>query len=97
MESLPNAKMRYNPLRQLRGLDSNIATSCGMPESVEVDPGELHLPPTRSHGADPFKLARQIAKHGDSLNGMPPGSAEIIQNLPQVDFTRMPKVKETQP
>lgn len=43
-----------------------------MPEFIEVDPSNLHLPPSRSTGADPGKLARQIAKHGDSLDGMPP-------------------------
>jgi hypothetical protein len=42
-----------------------------MPEFINVDPGELHLPPTRAQGADPYKLARQIAKHGDALDGMP--------------------------
>jgi hypothetical protein len=42
-----------------------------MPEFIEVDPAELHLPPSRSQGADPGKLARQIAKHGRSLDGMP--------------------------
>jgi hypothetical protein len=99
-----------------------------MAELIDVDPGELHLPPTRSQGADPFKLARQIAKHGDSLDGMPPlqvirgkdghlrindgvtratraaqlrpGTlvpAEVIQDLPQLDVTRTPKVKDTLP
>lgn len=43
-----------------------------MPEFIEVDPGELRLPPSRSQGADPAKLARQIAKFGDSFDGMPP-------------------------
>src|SRR5258708_39003704 len=43
-----------------------------MPEFIDVDPGELYLPPSRAQGADPYKLAGQIAKHGDSLNGMPP-------------------------
>src|SRR6266699_3594081 len=97
-----------------------------MPEFIDVDPGELHLPPSRSQGADPYKLARQTAKHADSLNGMPPlevvrgkdghlrindgvtratraaqvrpGAmvpAEVIQDLPQVDVTRLPKVKDT--
>jgi hypothetical protein len=97
-----------------------------MPELIEVDPGDLHLPPTRSQGADPSKLARQIAKHGNSLDGMPPlqlvrgkdGNlrindgvtratraaklrprelvpAEVIQDLPQLDVTRIPKVKDT--
>jgi hypothetical protein len=99
-----------------------------MPEFIDVDPGELHLPPSRPQGADPYKLARQIAKHGDALDGMPPlqvvrgndgylrindgvtratraaklrpGTlvpAEVIQNLPNLDVTRMPKVKDTLP
>src|ERR1700693_1294816 len=99
-----------------------------MAESIEVDPGDLHLPPSRAQGADPYKLARQIAKHGDSLDGMPPlqvvrgkdghlrindgvpratraaqahpGAkvpAEVIQDLPQLDVTRTPKVKDTLP
>lgn len=38
-----------------------------------VDPMSLHLPPgLRSHGADPVKLARQIATFGASLDSMPP-------------------------
>jgi hypothetical protein len=99
-----------------------------MSEFIDVDPGELHLPPTRRQGADPGKLARQIAKHGNSLDGMPPLQvirgrdghlrinygmtratraaklrpgvlvpAEVIQNLPRLDVTRMPKVKEVLP
>ena len=36
-----------------------------MAEFIDVDPGELHLPPSRPQGADPGKLARQIARHGD--------------------------------
>lgn len=44
-----------------------------MREFVDVDPAELHLPTgLRSQGADPVKLARQIARHADSLAGMPP-------------------------
>src|SRR5579871_4656287 len=101
-------------------------TSKGMPEFIDVDPGELHLPPSRTQGADPGKLARQIAKYGNSLDGMPPLEvvrgkdghlrindgvtratraaklrpgvlvpAEVIQELPRVDVTRMPKVKDT--
>jgi hypothetical protein len=99
-----------------------------MTEFIEVDPGELHLPPGRSQGADPGKLARQIAKHGASLDGMPPlqvvrgkdgrlrindgvtravraarlrpGTlipAEVIQDLPRLDVTRMPKVRDVLP
>jgi len=37
-----------------------------------VDPAELRLPSSRSSGADPVKLQRQIAKHGRSTIGMPP-------------------------
>ena len=44
-----------------------------MREFVTVDPAKLFLPPgVRAQGADPGKLARQIARHGDSLDGMPP-------------------------
>jgi hypothetical protein len=99
-----------------------------MPEFVDVDPGEMHLPPSRAQGADPGKLARQIAKHGRSLDGMPPLQlirgkdghlrindgvtratraaklrpgvlvpAEVIQELPWLDVTRMRKVKEALP
>jgi hypothetical protein len=99
-----------------------------MAEFIDVDPGELYLPPTRPQGPDPGKLARQIAKHGDSLDGMPslqvirgkdghlrindgvtratraaklrPGllvPAEVIQDLPRLDVTRMAKVKEVLP
>jgi hypothetical protein len=38
----------------------------------DVDPAELRLPSSRSSGADPNKLQRQIAKHGKSIAGMPP-------------------------
>jgi hypothetical protein len=96
-----------------------------MLEFIDVDPGDLYLPLSRSQGADPSKLARQIARHGSSLNGMPPlqvirgkeGNlrindgvtravklrpgrtvvAEVIQNLPNLDVTRTPKVKEMLP
>jgi hypothetical protein len=44
-----------------------------MREFILVDPAGLYLPPgIRSRGADPAKLARQIAQHGSSLVGMPP-------------------------
>src|SRR5438876_6995391 len=56
----------------LPGSDVTKATSRGMPEFIDVDPGELHLPPSRAQGADPYKLARQIATHGGSFDGMPP-------------------------
>jgi hypothetical protein len=37
----------------------------------DIDPAELRLPSSRSSGADPVKLQRQIAKHGTSAAGMP--------------------------
>lgn len=43
-----------------------------MVEIVEIDPGDLLLPPARSSGADPAKLSRQIALYGNDLEGMPP-------------------------
>src|SRR5437899_13068164 len=41
-------------------------------EFLEVDPASLHLPGSRRDGADPFKLQQQVAKHGTSIDGMPP-------------------------
>jgi len=44
-----------------------------MSETIrEVDPGELRLPPSRSAGADPWKLHHQIRQFGSSKDGMPP-------------------------
>src|SRR5437868_15340845 len=99
-----------------------------MSEFLRLDPGELHLPPSRTKGADPAKHARQIAAYGDSLVGMPPLQVirgkdghfrindgvtratraaklkagelvvvEVIHNLPRLDVTRMPKVKDALP
>jgi hypothetical protein len=42
-----------------------------MTEVVFVDPATLCLPPSREDGADPHKLARQIARFGPSVEGMP--------------------------
>lgn len=41
-------------------------------EFLQVDPATLHLPGSRRDGADPVKLQRQIAKHGTSIDGLPP-------------------------
>ena len=41
-------------------------------EFLEVDPAGLRVPSSRRDGADPYKLHRQIAKHGTSIAGMPP-------------------------
>src|SRR4051794_35592167 len=38
----------------------------------DVDPADLRLPPSRSSGADPYKLQQQIARFGSSTAGMPP-------------------------
>lgn len=43
-----------------------------MQEFAVIDPNELHLPPSRSEGADPGKLQRQISRFGASMDGMPP-------------------------
>jgi hypothetical protein len=42
------------------------------PEFLDVDPRNLHLPPSRLSGADPFKLHQQIARFGAGTAGMPP-------------------------
>ena len=41
-------------------------------EFLDADPATLHVPSSRRNGADPYKLHRQIAKHGTSIVGMPP-------------------------
>jgi hypothetical protein len=38
---------------------------------LDVNPRKLRLPPSRSSGADPQKLQRQIARFGVSTQGMP--------------------------
>lgn len=99
-----------------------------MSEFVMVDPGDLYLPPSRDQGADPVKLARQISRYGNSLDGMPvlqvvrgesgnlrindgvtratraaklrPGAkvmAEVIDELPKLNVTRTPRVKDVLP
>lgn len=42
-----------------------------MSEFRDVDPAELRVLPSRRHGADPGKLARQISLFGKSTMGMP--------------------------
>jgi hypothetical protein len=41
-------------------------------EYLQVDPASLHLPGSRSDGADPVKLQRQFATYGTSIERMPP-------------------------
>ncbi len=38
---------------------------------LDVDPRTLHLPTSRLSGADPLKLHHQIARYGNSTQGMP--------------------------
>lgn len=41
-------------------------------EFLEVDPAALHLPGARREGAEPIKLVSQLARFGNSIDGMPP-------------------------
>jgi hypothetical protein len=119
---------QYNSIGVAARVGTAWASRERMPEFIDVDPGNLYLPPSLAHGADPGKLARQIAKHGKSLDGMPPLQvirgkdghlrindgvtratraaklrpgvlvpAEVIQDLPRLDVTRMPRVKDRLP
>jgi len=64
----------------------------------DVDPADLRLPTSRSSGADPYKLQRQIARHGKSLSGMPPllayessdGALELVDGVTRA--TRVAKL-----
>ena len=64
----------------------------------DVDPTELRLPSSRWSGADPYKLQRQIARHGTSISGMPPlfayegsdGVLELVDGVTRV--TRIAKL-----
>jgi hypothetical protein len=59
------------------------------PSIREVDTNDLRLPPSRSSGADPWKLHQQIRRFGSSKVGMPPilvyedpdGVLEIIDGV----------------
>ena len=69
----------------------------------EVLPGELRLPPSRSGGADPWKLHQQIRQFGASTTGMPPilvyqdpdGLMEITDGVTRA--TRIAKLAPNQP
>ena len=65
-----------------------------------VDPADLRLPSSRSSGADPYKLQRQIGKYGTSVTGMPPvlayeGSDGVLQLVDGV--TRATRVAKLLP
>jgi len=64
----------------------------------DVDPAELRLPSSRASGADPYKLQRQIARHGTLTAGMPPlfayegtdGALELVDGVTRA--TRVAKL-----
>jgi hypothetical protein len=69
-------------------------------EVLQVDPRTLHLPTSRRDGADPFKLGLQKARHGDSLDGMPPLNVFRCQDgrlLLNDGVTRATRAAELQP
>ena len=107
--------------------DSRMSPGSGTP-IIQVDPAELHVPPGRLQGAEPGKLARQLAQFGNTVVGMPPLElvrgkgghyrindgvtratriakllpgqtvpAIVIHDLPKLDVTRCPKIKEVLP
>ena len=74
-----------------------------MREFIQVDPRTLRLPPGRVDGADPGKLARQISRHGRSIDGLPPplvvrgknGELQLIDGVTRA--TRVGKLLPGQP
>ncbi len=74
-----------------------------------VDPATLRLPPTRTEGADPFKLTDQMKKYGNSTEGMPPiqvtkgANGELMINdgvtrATRIDtYNQIDKTKQTVP
>ena len=65
---------------------------------LDVDPRTLHLPTSRRSGADPYKLQRQIARHGSSIQGMPAlevsrgSDGELVINNGVTRATRVAKL-----
>ncbi len=65
---------------------------------LDVDPRTLRVPGSRRSGADPWKLHRQIAKHGSSTQGMPPlevsrgTDGELVINNGVTRATRITKL-----
>jgi hypothetical protein len=46
-------------------------------EFRQVYPASLHLPASRRDEVDPVKLQRQLARHGTSIEGMPPPEVKM--------------------
>ncbi|MBI2803943.1 MAG: hypothetical protein HYX68_03055 [Planctomycetes bacterium] len=65
---------------------------------LDVDPRTPRVPGLRRSGADPWKLHRQIAKHGSSTQGMPPlevsrgTDGELVINNAVTRATRIAKL-----
>lgn len=69
-------------------------------ETLQVDPRILRLTPERRDEADLYKLARQRAQYGDSLDGMPPIEVDRCKDgeLVIVDgVTRATRAAESHP
>lgn len=69
-------------------------------EFRDVDTAGLRLPPSRPSGADPYKLQRQIARFGDSTDGMPPvwvyeGSDGVLEII--IGATRATRIAKLAP
>lgn len=65
---------------------------------LDVDPRELRLRSSRRSGADPFKLQRQIAQFGTSMQGIPTlevsrgSDGELVINSGVTRATRIAKL-----
>lgn len=65
---------------------------------LDVDPRTLRVPGSRRSGADPFKLHRQIAQFGSSVQGMPAievsrgTDGELVINNGMTRATRIAKL-----
>lgn len=65
---------------------------------LDVDPRSLRLPGSRSSGADPLKLHRQIVQFGASVQAMPPvevsrgADGELVINNGVTRATRIAKL-----
>jgi RHS repeat-associated protein len=64
----------------------------GMCRRFDIDPRDLLRPPSQPE-ADPFKLADQIRKYGDSTKGMPP---VLVRKLPNGGYQILDGVTRAQ-
>ena len=99
-----------------------------MPRFLDVDPGDLRLPPSREDGPVASRYQSQVQRFGGSIDRMPrievtagkdnelminngvtravrvfnlsPGTlvpVEVIDSRPNVDFTRLKRVRDVTP